>query len=215
MKNSTWRLVFGGFLILSGLLFLLQQFGFLHSVVSIFWSCLLLAGGVTFIGVFASDRRHWWARMTLLGMGLVSLLPAQLTYLGGSIFLGAIALSFWCIYFFGTDRWWAIIPGGVLLTLAVVSSLFMLYGQKFLSYRIDEWVSGSIFFLGLAGTFFLVAVLPKPQGVMTWAFIPAAALFFMSMVVASLRLQQLMVYIWPAVLVIAGVYMIYLYFRNR
>jgi hypothetical protein len=218
MKISTWRLIIGGFLILGGLLVLLQEFGILSGAANLFWVGLLLAGGITFLGVFATDRRHWWALipgMTLVGMGLVSLLPSQYTYLGGTIFLSAIGISFWCIYIFGTNRWWAIIPGGVLLTLAAVSSLGMAYGQQFFGFRVDEWVSGSIFFLGLAITFFLVAVLPKPQGLMSWAFIPAAALFLMSLAVATLRLQQLMIYVWPVVLIVAGVYMVYLYFRSH
>ena len=37
------------------------------------------------------------------------------------MFLGTIGLSFWVIYLTRRDFWWAVIPGGALMTLALVA----------------------------------------------------------------------------------------------
>lgn len=218
MKRLDFRLVIGGMLILMGALLLLQQLGIISGSVNIIWSALLIAFGVIFLSVFAVNRQQWWALipgMTLVGIGIIPFLPANYTYLGGSIVLGAVGLSFFGIYLSNREHWWAIIPGGVLITLAFCAYLAFHIDEKISGIKIDEIVLGSAFFLGLALTFFLVAVLPNPHGRMKWAFIPSAALFLTALTAASFRLQQIMVYVWPVVLVLGGIYLIYLYFRNR
>ncbi len=218
MKRLDFRLAIGGMLILMGALMLLQQFGIISGALSIFWAVLLIATGVVFLSVFAFNRQHWWALipgLTLVGIGVIPLLPGEYTYLGGSIVLGAVGLSFFGIYLSNREHWWAIIPGGVLATLAFCAYLAFHVGEKISGVKIDEVVLGSAFFLGLALTFFLVAVLPNPHGRMKWAFIPSVALFLTALTAASFRLQQVMIYVWPFVLVFGGIYLIYLYFRSR
>jgi len=218
MKRFDFRLAIGGVLILTGGLLLLQQMGIIGGDISVIWASLLIASGLIFLGVFVANRQHWWALipgMTLLGVGIIPFLPSEYTYLAGSIMLGAVGLSFFIIYFSHHEHWWAIIPGGVLVTLACCAYLLANVGHQLSGIRVDEIVVGSVFFLGLALTFFLVAVLPNPHGRMKWAFIPSAALLLMSLTAASFRLQQIMVYVWPVVLVLGGVYLIYLYYRNR
>ena len=207
MADKMWRLIFGGMLILGGCLFMLQQAGIVTSGWDIFWAILMGLGGVAFVSIFMRDRRHWWALipgLMLIGMGITALLPDSLEKLGGAVFMGMFALAFWLIYAMDRDQWWAIIPGGVLATLGVVSAL-----------SFDQWITGGVFFGGLALTFFLVAVLPKPQGVMTWAFIPSAVLFFMAMGMITFKMQDIMMYVWPAILLIGGGYLIFVYFRER
>jgi hypothetical protein len=218
MKRFDFRLAIGGLLILMGVLLLLQQFGIVSSSINIIWAALMIASGVIFLGVFIVNRQHWWfliPGMALLGIGIIPFLPSEYTYLGGSIVLGAVGLSFFGIYLSNHENWWAIIPGGVLATLAFCAYLTFHIGENIYGNRIDEIVVGSAFFLGLALTFLLVAILPNPQGRMKWAFIPAAVLFLMALTAASFRLQQIMIYVWPVVLVLGGIYLIFLYFRKR
>jgi len=208
MKRNNFRLLAGGALTLMGLLVLLEEMGVIPSV-NWFWAALFIFGGIAFLIVFARGRSRWWALipgMALLGVGVTMLLPAPLSYLGGAITLGAVGLSFWFIYFSSRDNWWAIIPGGALLTLAAVSL------------ATPSWPVmdvGALFFLGLSLTFFLVGVLPNPYGRMTWAFIPAGILFLLALLTLSARFQQYVFYIWPVVLIAAGIYLLYLYFRRR
>ena len=218
MRRFDFRLAIGGVLILMGGLLLLQQMGIISGDISVIWASLLIAAGVVFLAVFALNRQHWWALipgLTLLGVGIIPFLPDEYTYLGGSIMLGAVGLSFFMIYLFHHEHWWAIIPGGVLMTLAFSAYLVFQIGNTIAGIEVDEVVLGSAFFLGLSITFLLVAILPNPTGRMKWALIPSAALLLTALTAASFRLQQIMIYVWPVVLVCAGIYLIYLYFRSK
>lgn len=101
------------------------------------------------------------------------------------------------------------------MTLAFSAYLAFQIGNTIAGIEIDEVVLGSAFFLGLAFTFLLVAILPNPTGRMKWALIPSAALLLVALTAASFRLQQIMVYVWPVALVLAGIYLIYLYFHSK
>jgi hypothetical protein len=98
------------------------------------------------------------------------------------------------VYFSGRGRWWAIIPGGVLVTLGVTAVMSELYGAV---------NSGGVFFVGLGLTFVLVAILAK----MKWAFIPAAVLLLLGFLV-GMPFLGVMDYIWIGVLLIAGVILV-------
>jgi hypothetical protein len=208
MKRNNVRLWIGGALVLMGLLVLLEQMGILPNV-SWFWASVFIFSGAAFLVVFFRNRHNWWALipgLTLAGMGLTMLLPAPLSYLGGSVVLGAVGISFWFIYFSDHVHWWAIIPGGALLSLAAVAGLT--------AYLPDLGLA-AVLFTGLALTFFFVAILPNPFGRMTWAFIPAGVLFLLALLSFSARFQQYAVYVWPLVLIGGGLYLIFLYFRRR
>jgi hypothetical protein len=62
-------------------------------------------------------------------------------------------------------------------------------------------------FLGFAGTFTLLALIPTTEGRMNWAWIPAGimgvmGLFFMASAI------NLMAFIWPLALIIVGLFFI-------
>jgi len=103
------------------------------------------------------------------------------------------------VYATNRENWWAIIPAGVMVTLAVVSFL----DQFFAGFE-----TGGIFFLGLGLTFGLVAILPGPRGEMRWAFIPAGVLFLIGLVLLA-ALTSLVNYIWPVALILVGLYFIF------
>ena len=201
MKRYDPRIVIGTLLILAGGLGFLQAFGFLRNASDIFWGLVFLAAGGIFLFMFASGFASggWWAAFpgfVLAGIGVLILLPDSLEDLGGAVFLGAIGLSFWLVYLSGRERWWAIIPGGVLVTLATVTLTDTLF-------RGGD-AGGGIFFLGLALTFLLVALLAG----MRWAYWPAgvlgvlgAFLFFQSQVF-------LLSYIAAAALIVVGAFII-------
>ncbi len=104
----------------------------------------------------------------------------------GALFLGMLGLSYLLIYLFHPVHWWAIIPSGALFTLAAVSLLPASGG-----------LSGVIFFLGLALTFWLVYYLPKPVGKLVWALFPAGILFVLGILIL-LGSTSLIAYFWPA-----------------
>jgi hypothetical protein len=106
-----------------------------------------------------------------------------------------MGLSFWAVYIARHDHWWAIIPGGVLITLGGVAALDA-YG------RADADL-GAVFFLGIALTFLLVAVLPNPAGKMTWAYIPALVLGLIGTFMLAFT-ANLAIYIVPILIIVLG-----------
>ncbi len=205
MKKDQSRLILGGALILAGILFLLQELNILGNAFQYLWLILMAAGAAVFIWIYFTKKEQWWAiipGLTLLGLSLSGLDSLLNFYPGsnwtGAVFLGCIGLAFWLIYLRRQDQWWAIIPGGVLLTLAAVAGLD----------KILDW-SEVIFFLGLAGTFALVGILPNQQDT-RWAFIPAAVLAVLGVALFA-PFKSVMLLIWPVALIALGVYIL---FRN-
>jgi len=201
MKRFDPRIVIGTLLILAGALGFLQAFGFLQNASDLFWGVVFLAAGAVFLFVFASSFASggWWAAFpgfVLAGIGVLILLPDALEDIGGGLFLGAIGLSFWMVYLTGRDRWWAIIPGGILFTLAgvVILSESVLSGTD----------SGGLFFLGLAVTFLLVAILADVR----WAYWPAGILGVLGVFLFFQSQIYLFSYVAAAALIGAGVYII-------
>jgi hypothetical protein len=64
-----------------------------------------------------------------------------------------------------------------------------------------------MFFLGLGITFALVAILPGTEGQMRWAWIPAAILGLMGLLIL-IAAEELINYIWPSALIFAGLLLI-------
>ncbi len=212
MKRIDIRILWGTLLILAGVLYLLQNIGLVPGALALFWAIILGVAGISFLALFAYNRAQWWALIP--GWSLVSLaalialgqtLPEAADQWGGSIFLGGIGLSFWLIYLVNRVHWWPIIPGGVLVTLAVVAGVQPLVGST---------ATGGIFFLGLGLTFALVGLLPEPEGRMRWPFIPASILIVMSLLIFAAA-ERLINYIWPAALIAIGVYLVFRTFRPR
>lgn len=207
MKRIDPRIIIGVLLILGGALGLLDKLGFIQDASGVFWGLVFGMAGAAFLYLFVANRSNWWAAFpafTLLGLAATSFLPDVLSEWRGLVFLSGIGLGFFAVYFTGRERWWAIIPGGVLITLGVVSAL----DEMFRGLEV-----GGIFFIGLGFTFLLVALLPAPTR-MSWAFIPAAALFVMGLLLGT-PLFGLTEYVWGAAMFIGGVILIYLYFRKK
>jgi hypothetical protein len=203
MKRIDPSIVVGLVLVLAGSLFALQTMGILTDVGDVFWGALFLAAGAIFLFVFFTGS--WWGVIpgcVLAGIGVLILLPPSLEMFGGAVFLGSIGLAFWLVYFTArVERWWALIPAGVLTTLAVVS---------FMPEFVSGEATGGIFFLGLALTFLIVALFAR----MRWAYYPAAALGVIG-VLASLAAGDVTNYIWAVILIAAGGYLVYGYFKNE
>lgn len=208
MKRVDPRIVIGLLLILAGGLGFLQAFGFLRDASDVFWGIVFLTAGGIFLFMFAGSFASggWWAAFpgfVLAGIGGLILLPDALDDIGGAVFLGAIGLSFWMVYLTGHDRWWAIIPGGVLFTLAAVSAL-----PENLIGGAD---SGGVFFLGLALTFLLVALLAN----MSWAYWPAGALGVFGIFLFFQSQVYLLMYVAAAALIGVGFVIIWRSLRSK
>lgn len=204
MKDVQWRVVAGILLVVIGALLLLQTFDVFDFLWDAVWAILLAVGGAGFLFIYVTQPRNWWAvipGMALLGLGAtVGLGIVGLDGLfGGSAFLAALSVAFWLVYLREREHWWAIIPGGVLATLAIVAGM----GDIF------PWIeTEGLFFFGLALTFALVYLLPGLAGRQSWAMIPAGVLFLIGVIV-TLATSSLLSFVWPAALIVVGIVLVY------
>ena len=162
MKKSNARLLFsvvGGLLLIAaGVVFLLDNL----ELITLNWEMLIGplfgVGGLVFLLVFILNTEDWWALIpgfALLGIGVIIFMGQQefMENWTGAVFLGFLSIAFLLVYLFHHNHWWALIPGGVLLTLSGVTLL-----------PEDGVLAGGVFFLGMALTFVMVYIAPKPSG---------------------------------------------------
>ncbi len=206
MRKIEPRIVFSILLIGAGILFLLQNLGFLEDAGAVFWALAFAVGGGVFLYIYLTDRTNWWAvipGLTLLGIGEIiavsNFLPQYEDILGAPVFMVFISLSFWIIYLTNRENWWAIIPGGVLLSIGIFIGLDSLF---------PEVDMVGFFFLGMGLTFGVLAYLPARQEWMKWALVPAGVLLLMGVIFLGNAFSALEV-IAPGVLVLVGLYLIY------
>jgi hypothetical protein len=209
------RALIGLLLILVGGVFLIDNFIPTFDFGGLFWAVLFGLGGLVFLGIFLSNREQWWALIpgfVLLGLGLViffgEFAPGRLDDLGGAIFLGMIGVAFLAVYLVRREQWWAIIPAGVMFTVASIAALSALGWDE------NNLASGGLLFFGIGLTFALVALLPGPKGRMTWAWIPAGILLSMGFLM-TFSSMELMQYIWPVALIVVGLGIISRSFLRR
>jgi len=195
------RFFWGSLLIIAGVAFLLQNFG-LFPFGDIFWGVFIAFLGIAFLSIYSGNRENWWAIipgviLSAIGVLIVVslLIPEGNLDWGGFIFLAGIGIAFFMVYLVRRENWWAIIPGGVMVTLAIVSLL------DNMNFTGEE--TGGIFFLGLGLTFVLVAIVPTPHGVMNWAWIPAGILLVIGVLMTA-SMENAMGTIWPVFLIILG-----------
>jgi uncharacterized membrane protein HdeD (DUF308 family) len=207
MKNPiSWRVLVGILLVLVGVLALLQTMtGWV--VTDILFGGLFMIGGGVFLYVLYQDRNRWWAAIpgvVLLAIGatiiLDSVAPGASKWVSGLIILGGISASFFAVYALSPLNWWALIPAGVMATLALVSVLD----------NIQNFDSGWVFLAGMAATFGMVAMLPERSTgrKLTWAWYPAAALAVIALIVLVSSFEMTSV-IWAVLLIGGGLLLVW------
>jgi len=207
MRTSRIRfwlsIITGILLVAAGVIFLLGNL----EIITVDWEVIIGPvfgiAGLVFLVVFMLNTDNWWALLpafVLMAIGIIifmdNTMPAASDLWSGAVFLGLLGLSFLLIYIFHREHWWAIIPSGVLLTLAGVTLVS------------ETDYAGGLFFLGMALTFGLIYFLPKPSGKSRWALYPAAILLAVGVLV-TLGEANVLNYVWPLALLIAGGYVLY------
>jgi hypothetical protein len=203
MKLLRSRTLWGCVFIAGGILFLLQSLNVLKGE-DFFWGLMFGLIGGLFLASFVGNRHQWWLLvpgMLFLGIGVTllfeALLPSKTAdILSGLLILGSLGVSFWLIYLLSPVNWWAIIPGGVMITLAIVSVLDEVYPDK---------DTGGVFLIGLGLTFGLLGILPRLR--MRWAFIPALVLFIIGCIILASTFSAIN-YLWPVLLILVGLYVL-------
>jgi len=209
VKNN-WRLFLGGLLLIIGVAALLDSLKIIPFS-GLLWGVLFTLGGVAFIMYLFQNRKAWWAVIpgfVLIGLGMIILLstlfPNFEGAIGGSILFVGISAAFITVYLMNRKFWWAIIPAGVMASLAgtVLVDEFT---------RID---GGGVLFLGLALTFLLLTLLPGLEGNRQWPLIPAGILFVLSLFIffENFELSNIL---WAVILIAVGVFLVLRSFLQR
>lgn len=211
MKAATASIIAGAVLLLAGVLLLLDALRVLDTA-QLVWPFIFGAAGAVFLAVFSRSRDYWWAAIpgfVLLGLAAVAfttqLWPQPAGDWPGSLFFLFISAGFAAVYFRVRASWWALIPCGVMLTLALVVAL---------PPAMEGPPVAAVLFLGLAATFAALTLTPER---MKWPLIPAAALAVLglSFAIQSAVNFRAMEYLTAVVPLAAGLGLLYYAFHSR
>ena len=170
----------------------------------------LLLIGLAFLGVYLNNTTRTWALIVAYVFGVLSIAPmmasgGDLAAYFGSVFLFAVALPFFILYFRSTDNWWAIIPAGGMTVLAVIAGLAV-------AGWINDASSGgyvNAFLMGGLSVTFAVIWLRHHKD---WAKIVAMVLALVA--VASVFFVSYYELFWPIAIILGGVYLLYTAMRR-
>lgn len=211
-----WRILLGVIVLVFGGLLLLQQLNVI-AIHGDIWTFIISAffatAGAAFLVVLISNTKNWWAAipgMTLIGLAFLigsnALFPGLSGDISAAIFMACIGAGFWIVYFLNIQNWWAIIPGGVLLSIAALISVGSVGNGN---------LGVGLMFTGMALTFGLVALLPNGGTRLNWAYIPAGVLLVMGLSFLF-SVGSWFRYLLPGGLIVVGIVLIALtVFRRK
>lgn len=179
-------------LLILGALVLLSNVGLLGSPGSLLGALLFGVGAALLLRLYRRRQLPWAlpAGFVLLGLAAAALTDGPLS---GSYFLGFAGAGFVALQRLERRRWWALIPGGVLLTLALVAAVD----------ATSPWFDpGPLLFFGIAATFLVLTRLP--EGAQRWAIYPALAALAVGVVALSFTGGWL----FPLLLIGAGAWLL-------
>lgn len=173
-------------------------------VVGIFFAL----AGLGFAVDFAREPRSWWAAIpagALLGLGTLIAFVEGTTApdeWGASMLLGGTGLGFLAVYLRNRDHWWAIIPGGLLLVVAIIVGIVPI---------VDRGEGIAVVVLGILAAILVgLALVPIRGRRMLWLVVPAAILAIVAGFLAFDAVEVLEPFNWvsPAALLLIGLYVV-------
>jgi hypothetical protein len=207
--QNWWALIPAGVMIFLALIVLIS------STVRGEWigSLFLFAIALSFFVVYLNNRNRNWALLVAYILFVLSIAPAMASFGGdtaayfGSIFLLAVAIPFFIVYFRSSDsNWWAIIPAGVMTVLAVIA------GAAIAGWIRNEQQGGyanALLMFGLAVTFAVVWL----RHAKDWA--KVVTIVLAGLAVASVFFASYTEIFWPVAIILVGAYLLYTSMRPR
>jgi hypothetical protein len=174
------------------------------------WVGLFLVGGLAFAAGYVETPAHWWAAIPAgFMLGLAAMIiwnhlgEGPPDTWGTTLFFGGIGLGFLAVRARSPAYWWAILPGGLALTLALFIGLTSVLAQS--TYM-------AVFFFGIAATFVALATQPVAgKGLLRWPLAPALLSGILGVFFAldAARSLEALDVLWALALIAGGVYMLY------
>jgi hypothetical protein len=175
-------------------------------------SMFLFLIGLSFFVVYMNDRTRTWALLVAYILGVLSIAPAMASFSGdtaayfGSVFLLAVGLPFFVLYFREPKNWWAIIPAGIMTTLAVITTLAL---AGWLTDSNQGGYANAILMCGLAVTFAMVWL----RHAKDWAKVVTIVLALVA--VGSVFFATFTEMFWPIAIILVGAYLLFTALRPK
>ena len=201
-KRGRTRLIWGGMLILLGLLLLAETLDWLGGLNVSFWSLILGAASLIFLTTFVNDRKQWWALipgLVLLGVAAAVVLAEQdlvADHVVATIILAAVGLPFLLIYIIDRQHWWALIPAFTMV--GVAAGVFLEGAGTITGQATAGFVLG-----GISLGFLFVYVVDRE---LWWALIPGGIMGLMAMIFLLATAAR---FILPVAIILFGLLLLY------
>jgi hypothetical protein len=207
-SRNWWALIPGGIIFFLALTTLVVDSTRGEWIGTLFLAMLALS----FLVVYLNNRVRTWALLVAYILAVLSIAPAMASVGSrtaayyGSVFLFAVALPFFILYFRSVSNWWAIIPAGVLTVLALI-----------VGFAIAGWIrnesqggyANAILMGGFALTFAFVWLRhAKP-----WA--KMVTIIFALVAVGSVFFASYYQMFWPVAIILGGIYLFYSALRPK
>lgn len=227
MNRKSLNTLFWGVLLLAiGIIGLLYNFGVLDDyklMTTYIVAGLLALAGIGFLVIVVFQQERWLYAIpgtSFLALGSVVYLstlevvdPVWL----GAIFLAGIAAGFLLLFLSNRkERWWALLQAGTIITIGVAGLLVVQLVQADTS-ALTEALLGASLFGGFAISFLLLYLFGGDHRKFAWALIMAGALaiFAAFLMATSYGENNLIVQIWPAVIIVIGLVVLARLFTGR
>lgn len=210
--HNWWALIPGGVMLFLALTTLLVDSTGGEWIGALFLFMIALS----FFVVYLNNQSRTWALLVAYILAVLGIAPLMSTggrdaAYYGPIFLFAVALPFFIVYFRSAANWWAIIPAGAVTMVAVIAALAIagVINEDGRGGLVSEGVANAILTGGLAATFAVIWLRhDKP-----WA--KLVTIFLALIAVASLFFSSYSQIFWPVAIILLGVYLFYTALRPR
>jgi hypothetical protein len=200
--RNWWALIPGGIMLFLAMVTLLVDNVGGEWIGSLF----LFIIGLSFLIAYLNNRTRTWALLVAYVMSVLSIAPAMSSGGGdvaayfGSIFLFAIGLPFFVVYFRSNDNWWAIIPAGVMTVLAIIATMGI---AGLIRNENQGGYANAILMGGLAVTFTFVWLRHAKE----WA--KVVTIVLAALAVASILFVSYTEIFWPVAIILVGTYLLF------
>jgi len=210
--RNWWALIPGGVMLFLALTTLLVDSTGGEWVGALFLFMIALS----FFVVYLNNSTRTWALLVAYITGVLGIAP--LMSMGGRdaayfgpIFLFAVALPFFYVYFRSPENWWAIIPAGSVTIVAVIAAAAIagLINDGGRGGFVTAGYVNAILMSGLAATFAVVWL----RHARPWAKIVTTVLAVMA--VASVLFASSSQILWPVAIIVVGIYLFYTALRPK
>lgn len=215
MNEKNRGLLFGGIIIVVGIIALLINTGVISGFGDLIGGGFLIIMSMFFLGVYSRDRSKWWPLLPaivlgVLGLGVIfDMFFDFVSDLLGAAFFYAVFAVFVYVYNKNKSNWWPVIPAGACFTLGTVVLVDSLH-------LLDSDFGGVVFLLGIGLTFLYLWNIRNAANKLAWAIYPAVVLICLSVMVFLDDVLWLdSEFVFPIILILVGLVIVFAGLQKR